>query len=1063
MVTNPITTENAQPGNPASEWDISGAGDSSIQGFATEISVNRGETIQFKIKTNATRYRLDIYRMGYYNGLGARKITTVSVSRQQPQNQPACQVNQATGLVDCGNWAVSASWTVPADVTSGIYFAKVVRPDTGAASHIVFIVRDDASQSDILFQASDTTWQAYNNYGDVYGPRSLYVGTPSGVSGSAVPGINPTRAYKVSYNRPFNTRSVDNGQDWLFNAEYPMVRWLEANGYDVSYFTGVDSDRRGNLICNHKVLLSVGHDEYWSAQQRANVEAARNAGVHLVFFSGNEVFWKIRWENSIDASNTPYRTLVCYKQTFQKNGVDPNAVDPQDPPTWTGTWRDPRCSASSDCNRPENAFTGTLFKVNEGTVAIKVPAADGKMRFWRNTDIANLAPNDEATLSDRTLGYEWDEDLDNGVRPPGLIRLSTTVADGVDVLQDFGGTYARGTATHHLTLYKHSSGALVFGAGTIQWSWGLDGNHDRGNSTPDRRMQQATVNLLADMGVQPATLQTGPAGLVPATASTDTTAPTSTITAPSAGATIQAGSQVIITGTASDAGGGVVGGIEVSTDNGITWHPANGRTSWTYAWQPSAAGTATLKSRAADDSGNLETPGTGVAITVAPRTCPCSIWDAATQPDAIDPEIASVELGVKFQSSVDGFITGLRFYKDVANTGTHTGTLWTDVGQELATAAFVSETPSGWQQVNFANPIAITANTTYVASYHTDVGRYGVTTNAFATAGFNNPPLRALSNEESGGNGVYRYGPRAFPTETFQASNYWVDVVFVTTVTADVTPPTIVSVTPANNATGISTSSVVTAVFSEAIAPATVNSSTFELRNPSATVVPASVTYDATSRQATLQPTNPLATTTQYTAQAKGGTSDPRIKDLADNALASSLVWSFTTAGTVIAAQSIWGNSAVPAVIADAETNAVEVGVKFRSTVSGFITGICFYKSPANTGTHTGTLWTSTGQELATTTFTNETPSGWQQATFATPVAITANTIYVASYHTDVGRYSIDEGYFAASFFDNSPLRALKDGDSGGNGVYRYGLRSFPTDTYRSSNYWVDIVFATSV
>ena len=92
-----------------------------------------------------------------------------------------------------------------------------------------------------------------------------------------------------------------------------MIRWLEANGYNVSYFSDVDSDRIGGEIREHKVFLSVGHDEYWSGQQRANVEAARDAGVHLAFFSGNEVFWKTRWENSIDSWQTPHRTLVCYK------------------------------------------------------------------------------------------------------------------------------------------------------------------------------------------------------------------------------------------------------------------------------------------------------------------------------------------------------------------------------------------------------------------------------------------------------------------------------------------------------------------------------------------------------------------------------------------------------------------------------------------------------------------------------------------------------------------------------------------------------------------------------
>jgi hypothetical protein len=340
---NPIVAENCLAGSPASEWDISGSGDPSIQGFATDISVNRGSTVFFKVDTNATNYRFDIYRMGYYGGQGARKVATVTPSASLPQNQPNCLNDATTGLIDCGNWAVSGSWPVPATAVSGIYFAKLVRTDNGGASHIVFIVRNDASTSDMVFQTSDTTWQAYNNYGG----NSLYTGSPVG------------RAYKVSYNRPFNTRAVDNGQDWLFNAEYPMVRWLESNGYDVAYISGLDSHRAGALLRNHKVFLSVGHDEYWSGGQRTNVTAARDAGVHLAFFSGNEVFWKTRWEPSIDASNTANRTLVCYKETHNGAKIDPTSA-------WTGTWRDPRFSPPADGGRPENELTGTLFMVNDG-------------------------------------------------------------------------------------------------------------------------------------------------------------------------------------------------------------------------------------------------------------------------------------------------------------------------------------------------------------------------------------------------------------------------------------------------------------------------------------------------------------------------------------------------------------------------------------------------------------------------------------------------------------------------------------------------------------------------
>lgn len=192
-VQSVIACENSKPGSPPNEWDVQGAGSSSIQGFATDISVDAGQTVRFKVSTPSSDYRLDIYRMGYYGGDGARRVATVQPSASLPQSQPSCQQQSSTGLVDCGNWAVSASWAVPADAVSGIYFAKATREDgaaAGQASHIVFVVRDDDGGSQLLFQTSDTTWQAYNRYGG----SSLYTGGPAG------------RAYKVSYNRPFTTR-----------------------------------------------------------------------------------------------------------------------------------------------------------------------------------------------------------------------------------------------------------------------------------------------------------------------------------------------------------------------------------------------------------------------------------------------------------------------------------------------------------------------------------------------------------------------------------------------------------------------------------------------------------------------------------------------------------------------------------------------------------------------------------------------------------------------------------------------------------------------------------------
>jgi len=1113
--TNMIEAENCKTGNPSSEWDINGAGDTTIQGFATDISVNKGETVHFKISTTAAAYRLDIYRIGYYGGSGARKVTTVSPSAQLPQTQPPCAKDTTTKLTDCGNWAESASWAVPADTVSGVYLAKLIRTDTGGSSHIIFIVRDDSGGSDILFKTSDTTWQAYNSYGLGYIEYPDY-GYPS------------QKATKASYNRPFMTRAINDGLgafNWFFQAEYPMVRWLEANGYNVSYFTSVDADRSGSKILGHKTLLSVGHDEYWSGQERTNVEAARTAGVNLAFFSGNEIYRKIRWENSIDGSGTPYRTMVCYNESNA-----PVPTDPADPPIWTGTWRNPTFSPPADGGRPENALSGTLFTVSDGPntlgISLNVPQADGKLRFWRNTAVALLATGQTATLGDRVVGYEFDEDIDNGFRPAGLIRLSSTtttakgmlLGDNVNIGAD---VYLPGTATHVMTLYRASSKALVFSAGTVQWSWGLDSQHDNGPSVTDSSIQQATVNILADMGAQPASLQSG---LVAATATTDLTAPSSTITSPTSGANLTVGSSVIITGTATDSGGGVVGAVEVSTDNGTTWHSATGRESWSYAWTPVASGSATIRSRAVDDSGTIESPSSGVTVTVASQQSNFNIWPGGV-PGTIDsgPDSA-VELGVKFRADSNGYITGIRFYKASTNTGTHVGNLWNSSGTRLATATFTNETASGWQQVNFSSPVAIIANTVYIASYHTNTGHYSNDQNYFATKGTDNPPLHVLADGVSGVNGVYAYGSTSsFPGNGWRSSNYWVDVVFNQT-----PPPTLssISVTPVNQTilSGTGNQYTATGTYSDSTTQditgqvtwtssntgvATINSSGLATAIAAGSTTISAVLSGKTGGAALTVQASPLAVTTSslpaatlnaaYSATftASGGT-PPYGWSITAGSLPDGLSLNSTTgviSGTPTAAASfsftvqavdsstsaqtatkslsitvavqtnytIWPSGTVPTLADAGADSAVELGVKFRSDVAGYITGIRFYKASANTGTHVGNLWSSTGTRLATGTFTNETASGWQQVNFSTPVAIAANSVYVASYFCPAGHYSDNLNFFTTAGVDNAPLHALANGVSGVNGVYGYGSSSnFPSNGWNSSNYWVDVVFTSS-
>ncbi|MGW7404174.1 DUF4082 domain-containing protein [Streptomyces sp. NPDC054833] len=1038
--SNAIVCENSKPGSPKSDWFSPNAyGD--IQGFTTKESVQAGDTVQFKVQSKVS-YRIEIYRLGWYGGDGAREMSTaaqaaVSYPANYSTNPASCTKKSGTGLVDCGNWPVTASWTVPSDAVSGLYIANITQTDGDGLMPYPFVVRKDSSTSDVVVQTSDQTWQAYNDYGG----QDLYGG-----AGPAPDG----RAYEVSYNRPLDIGG-DNG---IYGSEYMMLSWLERNGYDVSYLSGVDvSANGGTLLKNHKVYLSSGHDEYWTQSQYSNVLAARKAGVREAFFSGNEVFWKTRLAPSIDGTSTANRTLVCYKMTkmAQNNGIaDPSGL-------WTGTWMDPTSTDYGQDYQPPNILTGSMFQVNGyRSDAITVPGSYGKNRLWRNTSIANLSSSQTATFPAGTLGYEWDSDLANSTRPAGAIDLSSTTVDVNDgkYRLDWGNTYGNGTATHNLVEFRdQDSGALVFGAGTVQWSWGLTNiptyNPADTVVTEDARMQQATVNILADMGVQPRTLQ---GNLNAASASTDTTGPAVTVTSPASGVTVPALKPVTITGTASDSGGGVVARVEVSTDGGTTWKPANGLTSWSFSWTPTTPGSASIKVRAVDDSVNIGAV-TTIPVTVGPQACPCTVWPASAVPGTVNAgDGSSVELGVKFRTTVAGSITAVRFYKSPANTGTHTGSLWSASGTRLATGTFTNETASGWQQLNFATPVSVKANTTYVASYFAPNGGYSYDGGYFSSGDAGLAPLTALKSGTDGGNGVYRYtSTSAFPSSQSSGSNYWVDVVLDTS-TASTTPPTVTSTSPTSGATGVSITAPESAVFSSAIDADTL---AFTLKDANGTTVPGTKTLPA-SNKATFTPSTELELHTTYTASVQ-------VSDVWGNAMADPVTWTFTTSSTppaVTCPCMLWNSSTVPATTdMTGDTNSVELGTRFTSSTSGWVTGVTFYKGTGNTGTHTGSLWSDTGTLLATGTFTGETASGWQQLTFATPVAITADTPYVVSYHAPNGNYAVDGGYFTAAH-QSYPLTATADTTAHHNGLYRYGADSaFPNSSYGSANYWVGPVF----
>jgi hypothetical protein len=428
--------------------------------------------------------------------------------------------------------------------------------------------------------------------------------------------------------------------------------------------------------------------------------------------------------------------------------------------------------------------------------------------------------------------------------------------------------------------------------------------------------------------------------------------------------------------------------------------------------------------------------------TGAVAQCPCSIWQNAAPSGAVDAaDTSALNLGLRFQASSSGTIAGIRFYKESDNTGPHTGSLWSAGGTLLATGTFSSESASGWQELDFSSPVAVTAGTTYVASYHTDTGHYAITSNGLASA-VTNGPLTALAS-----GGVYAYGPAdAFPSNSFNASNYWVDVVY--SPSSGTTPPAVTSVTPGAGSAGNPVSVAPTATFSQAVVSGTVS---FTLKDSGGTAVVGSVSFNGAGTVATFTPASSLAASTSYTATVSGA------QNSSGTPMSSPFSWSFTTGAVAQCPCSIWQNAAPSGAVDAADTSAVNLGLRFRASSSGTIAGIRFYKESDNTGPHTGSLWSASGTLLATGTFSSESASGWQELDFSSPVAVTANTTYVVSYHTDTGHYAITSNGLASAV-TNGPLTALASG-----GVYAYGpADAFPSDSFNASNYWVDVVYSPS-
>jgi hypothetical protein len=461
-----IAFENQKAGS--TNWLITNpAQDHQIEGYASATSVDRGGQIDLLVNTTNSAYVLEIFRIGWYGGTGGREVygpRTIQASRQAiPLPNPA------VGLVEC-NWTNPFSLLIPGpqedptEWASGAYVAKLTGSEDGKQSYIIFVVRDDERAADFLVQLSFSTYEAYNNWGGA----SLYdYNSPRG------------RASKVSFNRPFALQLPNPSLYWRGAGEFfgsgvgaafevNLVHWLEREGYEASYCTSLDTHAVTNMLWGHKAFISMGHDEYWSYPMRWNVVTARDRGVNLAFLSSNVCFWQVRFEPSA-ADGTPNRTMVCYKST----------LDPV-------------------FNSPSNMFTTVTFRAP--------PVLDSESSFL-GVSLDTVGVEGDLVVNDPGHWLFSNMAVHAGQRFPGVLGIevdSTNAFSPTGVQVACASYFGKNSSTPghaHAASYNGASGATVFAAGTMQWSWGLDdfNSHDYREALQSPAVQHMTRNLLARM------------------------------------------------------------------------------------------------------------------------------------------------------------------------------------------------------------------------------------------------------------------------------------------------------------------------------------------------------------------------------------------------------------------------------------------------------------------------------------------------------------------------------------------------------------------------------------
>ncbi len=458
---NPIVSENRLPGT--SNWDIVKNGAGFIDGFVSQITTTAGSSLDVYVNIkSAPEFQIDIYRLGWYGGLGARQV--LSSGALSAIVQPACEVEPVNRTVDCSNWASSYSIIVPATWVTGVYwvkFTEITSGNPGRSTATAFVLRDDSSTAPHFVEIPFSTYQAYNGWGSY----SLYHGPNNNYQ---------TRSYKVSFDRPF-----ENGKPLFYTLTYPMIRWLEHQGIEVTYGSSIDLHVSPDILQNRRSFVSIGHDEYWSYEMRQTVETAISHGINAAVFGGNTMFRQIRWEDSRLGNS---RVMTCYMDAnLDPFNVGSGTTSPVDPSRTTTAWRNP------PLNRPENAVLGAMY----GDGFHTPPAKPGDFLATNTSQwiYQGTGMKDGDTILG-VIGYEFDAVFHNGFEPPNVIALSRS-----PICTDNLGCGVIGNTT----IYQSAAGGWVFNASSMEWPNGLD--HFAaycGQDCPalDQRFERITRNLI---------------------------------------------------------------------------------------------------------------------------------------------------------------------------------------------------------------------------------------------------------------------------------------------------------------------------------------------------------------------------------------------------------------------------------------------------------------------------------------------------------------------------------------------------------------------------------------